>query len=188
MSDVTASAQQTDAGVPGGAPTGSSTQPATAAERSLTQEQFNAALAEEKRKWKKQQDDAAAEARRKADEAAAQAAGEWEKLATTTAAERDRLAAEQTAAAERVTALEAAMGKQIAARIKALPEALRDLIPAEADVLTRYELIGKAEAAAATLAGSQAPRGTHAGPSRSQATPPADDLVAQKRGSSDYAF
>lgn len=183
MSDYHLGAQQTDAGVPGGTPTGSSTPPAPGAGATLTQEQVNAIVAEERRKWKAAQDAAAAAARRKADEAAAQAAGEWQTVAQAAQAERDRLAAARTADAARLTALTESMEKQINARVRALPEALRDLIPADADVLTRYDLIGKAEAAAQTLAGDAPPRGTHAGPSRSQAAAASADeaILADKR-------
>ena len=66
MSDYHLGAQQTDAGVPGGTPTGSSTPPAPGAGATLTQEQVNAIVAEERRKWKAAQDAAAAAARRKA--------------------------------------------------------------------------------------------------------------------------
>ena len=153
---ITEGAQQTDAGAPGGTPTGAGTQPAPTAGATLTQEQVNAILADEKRTWKRQQDEAAAKVKREAEEAAAKQAGEWEKLATTAATERDRVTAEHTTATERLTALTDAMEKQIKARIKALPDELQGLIPDTADVLTRYELIGKAEAAAAKLTGRQA--------------------------------
>ena len=54
MSDYHLGAQQTDAGVPGGTPTGSSTPPAPGAGATLTQEQVNAIVAEERRKKNRQ--------------------------------------------------------------------------------------------------------------------------------------
>lgn len=47
----------------------------------LTQAQFNAAIAEERRTWQRQADEAAAKAKREAEEAAAAEQGEFKKLA-----------------------------------------------------------------------------------------------------------
>lgn len=182
---VTEGAQtSTDAGASGGAQAGSSTQAATTGERTLTQEQFNAALAEEKRTWKRQQDEAAAKLKREADEAAAAQRGEWERLANERAAERDRVSSERDAAAAELDALRAEIEAEIKPRLKALPEELRDLVPADGTPAQRLAAVRKLEAAASKLAGvAPGGRGTPSGPRGSQATAtaPADDILASKR-------
>jgi hypothetical protein len=156
----------------------------------FTQEQFNSALADERRKWKAAQDEAARKIKQDADDKAAQEKGEFEKLANDRQARITVLEQEQASAGEQLTALQEAMEKQIKARIRALPEELRDMIPETADVLTRYELVGKAEAAAAKL-GKPAIPSTPPGPRGSGAQPPvgqAPDVTAQKRASGEYAI
>lgn len=197
MSDQsTDSAQQTDAGATGGTPAGTGTQPVQQAEApkpGFTQDQLNAAIAEEKRRWKKQQDDEAKELQRKADEAAAVQRGEFEKIANERGARATELEGQLEGTQAQLTALTEAMEKQIKARIKPLPDELREMIPESADVLTRYELVGKAELAAAKLSAippaPKPPLGTPPGPrgSGTSNTTHTPDLVAQKRAGGEYA-
>jgi hypothetical protein len=163
-------------------------QPPASSAATLTQEQFNAALAEEKRKWKAQQDAAAAEIKRKADEAAAAEKGEFEKLATDRATRIAALEAEHTTAAEQLTKYQEEMERQIKARLRALPEEIRAMAP-EGDALMRFAWLEKAEQAAQKLAATRTP-GTPPGPRGSGAVPAANptDLIAQKRASGDYAL
>lgn len=185
MSDPTTErAQQTDAGATGGTQTGSGTQPANDAGATLSQEQFNAALAAEKRKWKQEQETAAQRAKQEAEDAAATQRGEFERLAGERAARITALEQEQTTTTERLTAYEAEMERQIKARLKALPEEIRAMAP-EGDALARYAWLEKAEAAASKLAASRTP-GTPSGPRGTGGTQSAapgnqQDLIAQKR-------
>lgn len=150
----------------------------------------------EARKWRQQREQADEVAKKKqqkdADEQAQQK-GEFEKLAVERQTRLDALEQQQASTSERLQALTDAMEKQIRSRLKALPDELRDLVPDEADVLTRYDLIGKAEIAAQKLAPAQVqPRtaGTPAGPqgngARSTAGQP--DLVTRKKADGDYAL
>jgi acyl-CoA reductase-like NAD-dependent aldehyde dehydrogenase len=167
-------------------PANPQTQPPVVPSAAFTQDQFNAAIAEEKRKWKQQQTAEVAEAARKAAETEAAAKGEFEKLATERGTRLQALEAEHTTTTTRADALATAMEAQIKARIKALPDELRDLL-VDGDVLTRYEQLGKLEAAAAKLVPAapaprrdspSGPRGPGSGP-----TPQSNnaDLIAEKR-------
>jgi len=181
MSDLTASAQQTDAGATGGTQTGP-TPPAVEAPK-FTQEDVNRILAEEKRNFKKAQDDSAAKIRRETEEKAALEKGEFEKLANERGSRLAQVEAEYTTTAERVSAYEAEMERQIKARLKALPEAIRDLDPG-GDMLTRFAWLPKAEALAASFAAAPpAPRQTPPG-GRTSAAPAGNglaDIIAEKR-------
>ena len=159
-------------------------QPPASGAASFTQEQLNAAIAEEKRKWKRQQDEAAAEVKRKADEEARIKAGEFESVANERATRITALEAEHTAASEQLTRYQEEMERQIKARLKVLPEEIRAMAP-EGDALTRFAWLEKAEAAAKTLTATRTP-GTPAGPrgsgvAASGGAANADDLKAQKR-------
>lgn len=184
MSDLTASAQQTDAGATGGTQPGAGTPPAPQPEApKFTQDDVNRMLADEKRKLKQQQDDAAAKIKREAEEKAALEKGEYEKLASERGSRLAQIEAEYTTTAERVTAYEAEMERQIKARLKALPEAIRDLDPG-GDMLTRFAWLPKAEALAASFAApSPAPRGTPPGARQSSTSsaPNMDAIIAEKR-------
>lgn len=169
--------------------------PSAAITPAFTQEQFNAALAEEKRKWKKQQDETAAELKRKADDEAAAARGEFEKIAGERGARVTALETEleglRTSTQERLTALETEMGRQIKARLKELPEEIKAMAP-EGDTLTRFAWLDKAEAAAAKLTAAPSapkpPLGTPPGPrgSGTATNTHTPDLAAQKRQSGEY--
>lgn len=163
--------------------------PAPTPAATLTQEQFNAALAEEKRKWKVQQDTAAADIKRKAEEAAALEKGEFEKLASDRAARIAALESEHGTATEQLTRYQEEMERQVKARLRNLPEEIKALDPG-GDVLTRFAWLEKAEAAAAKLVTQAAPRGTPPGPRGNGATPMpgAADLIAEKRASGEYAL
>lgn len=167
-------------------PASPQTQPPVASSAAFTQEQLNAAIADEKRKWKQQQDQQVAEAKRVAAETEAAAKGEFEKLATERGTRLTALETEHTTTTAQLTAYQAAMEVQIKARVKALPEELRDLL-VEGDVLTRYEQLGKLEAAAAKLApvAPTTPRQTPSGPrgpgSGPSVQPNNADLLAEKR-------
>jgi hypothetical protein len=155
----------------------------------LTQEQFNAALAEEKRKWKQQQDAIADRARKDAEDKAAQEKGEFEKLASERGQRLAQIEAEHATANEQLTAYREEMERQIKARLRSLPEEIRAMAP-EGDSLVRFAWLEKAEAAAAKLAATTTP-GTPAGP-RGSGTPPSptagsSDAMARKKASGDYA-
>ncbi len=122
------------------------------------------------------------EERTAADEQAKQK-GEWERLATERQARLEKIESELPTVASRAEAYAAAMEAQIKARVKALPEELRDLMP-EGDVLTRYDQLGKLEAAAAKLTlAPPAPRGTPPGGGRTtpSSAPNMDAIIAEKR-------
>lgn len=176
----------------GGAPDGGtppSAQPPAQSVATFTQEQLNAALAEEKRKWKRQQDEAAAEAKRKADEDAKAKAGEWEKLANERAARVTELEQADATAQERLAAYEGVLTAQIKARAKALPEAARAKLP-DGDPLAQLAWLDAVEAAvqAATPAVTKPVLRTPAGGTGSTAPQSASDLVAAKRASGDYVL
>lgn len=164
-------------------------QPPAQGAATLTQEQFNAALAEEKRKWKAQQDAAADKARKDAEDKAAQEKGEFEKLASERGTRLSQIETEHTATTERLTAYEAEMERQIKARLRSLPEEIKAMAP-EGDTLARFAWLDKAEAAAAKLAATTTP-GTPSGPRGSGAQPSvtsaSGDAVARKKASGDYA-
>lgn len=174
-------------------PTGISAPPPTAPEAPsasppatpapLTQEQVNAIIADERRKWKQQQDAAAAKVRQEAEEAAAASRGEFEKLATERASRIAQLETEHTTATERLAAYQSEMERQIKARLRTLPEEIRAMAP-DGDALTRYAWLEKAEAAAAKLVAIVPTNGTPAGP-RGVGTAVAGatdtDLLAKKR-------
>jgi hypothetical protein len=186
MSDtITESAQQTDAGATGGTQTGSSTQPANDAGATLTQEQFNAAIAAEKRRWKAEQAQAETRAKQEAEDAARAAQGEFQALAEQRQQRITALETEHATTAERLTAYEAEMERQIKARLRALPEEIRAMAP-EGDALARYAWLEKAETAAAKLAATRTP-GTPSGPRGTGAAGSVatnnDDLIAKKRAS-----
>jgi flagellar biosynthesis/type III secretory pathway protein FliH len=138
MSDPTTErAETTDAGATGAAQTGAATQAATEPEAKFTQEDVNRLLAEEKRKLKQQQTEAADKARREAEEKAALEKGEFEKLATQRGSELAQTKATLEAATARIEAYEAVLERQIKARVKSLPEKVRGKLP-DGDTLTRH--------------------------------------------------
>lgn len=170
------------------APASAGTPPAATQEASrFSQDQLNTLLAEEKRKWKQQHDEAARKVRQEAEEAAAAQRGEFEKLATERASRIAALETDLASRDARITALTEEIERQSKARLRALPEEIRAMAP-EGDVLALYAWLGKAEAAAAKI-GAPAPAGTPPGPRGSGAAPlqTGDDLVARKRASADYA-
>lgn len=184
MSDPTPASQQ-----PAGTSAGTENTDLPAQEHMIPKSRFdevNTAL-KQLQDWKAKQE---AEARKAADKAAADK-GEWERLAKEREAERNALASQHETAQARAEALSTAMEAQIKARVRALPEELRDMIPVDADVLTRYELVGKAEIAAAKLAPAQ-PRQPHGTPPGGRlgtgSAPSAPDLVARKRASGEYTL
>lgn len=161
-------------------------QPQASSAATFTQEQLNAALAEEKRKWKKQQDEAAAKARQEAEEKAALEKGEFEKLAGERGSRLAQIETEHTTLQERHTALTEAMEAQIKQRIKLLPEEMRELL-GDGDVLARYTQLGKLEAAAAKLTTVPRGPGTPPGPRPAGGnTPPAPDVATAKRSTINY--
>lgn len=148
-------------------------------------DEVNTALAELKA-WKaeREKEAAAAEAARKSqEEAEAAQRGEFEKLANERAAKLKEIEAQHASTAERIKAYEEAMEAQYKQRLKALPEAIRDLAPS-GDTLTRYNWLATAETAAAKLAKPEV-RGTPSGPrgtgTSSNASTSSDDLKQQKR-------
>ncbi|RTL01216.1 MAG: hypothetical protein EKK59_03335 [Neisseriaceae bacterium] len=157
--------------------------PAAATPPTLTQEQVNAIIADERRKWKQQQDAIATKARQEAEEAAAASRGEFEKLASERAARIAQLETEHTTAAEQLAAYQSEMERQVKARLRALPEEIRAMAP-DGDALTRFAWLEKAEAAAAKLIAVVPTNGTPAGP-RGVGTAVAGatdtDLLAKKR-------
>lgn len=163
--------------------------PATGSAATLTQEQFNAALAEEKRKWKAQQDAAADKARKDAEDKAAQEKGEFEKLASERGQRLTELETQHGNATAQLTLYQEEMERQITARLRALPAEIKAMAP-EGDTLVRFAWLEKAEAAAAKLAATSTP-GTPPGPRGSGAQPSvanaSGDAVARKKASGDYA-
>jgi hypothetical protein len=178
MSDPsTASAQQTDAGATGGTQGGQ-----TAEAPKLTQEQFNAALAAEKRKWQQAQAAEVAEAGRKAAEQEAAAKGEWERLANERGAKVTELEQSTVGATERLAAYEDVLTAQIKARVKTLPEAARSKLP-EGNPLSQLAWLDAVEAAVAAATPTP-PRQTPPGGGRtsaSSAAPSMDAIIADKR-------
>lgn len=163
-------------------------QPPASSVATLSQEQFNAALADERRKWKAQQDAAADKARKDAEDKAAQEKGEFEKLANERGQRLSQIEAEHATTAERLTAYEAEMERQITARLRSLPLEIRAMAP-EGDSLTRFAWLDKAEAAAQKLAATLTP-GTNSGPRGSAARESvnaSDDAIARKKASGEYA-
>jgi exonuclease VII large subunit len=150
-------------------------------------DEVNTELAE-LRKWRQERDQADEAAKKKqqtdADEQARQK-GEFEKLATERQQRLDSLEQQHKSTRERVQALTEAMEVQIKARMRALPDELKAMVPESADVLTRYDLVGKAEIAAQKLAPAQRTHGTSPGPRGPGVAPqdngrPTDDLLAEK--------
>lgn len=143
-------------------------------ETTLTQAQVNALLAKERRDTEKR-------LKIQADEQAAAARGEWELIAQQRTAERDAHAAKLEALEAQHAALTETLGKAAQKRLKALPEELRALAPADAAALLPW--LDQAEAAAVKLLASANP-GTPTGPrgvGRQTPTNSSADLVAQKR-------
>lgn len=175
---------------PANPPTEPTAQPPASSAAQFTQDQLNAAIAEEKRKWKQAQAAEVAEAARKAAEAEAATKGEFEKLATDRQARITALEAEQATSTERLVAYEGEMERQIKARLRALPEEIRAMAP-EGDTLARFAWLDKAEAAAQKLSATQTP-GTPTGPRGTGAAPPiaatATDLASKKKASGEYAI
>jgi uncharacterized coiled-coil protein SlyX len=170
VSDITESTTTTaGAGTTPGADTGTGTQPGTtAAERTFTQAEVNAFLAEQKRKDEQRAKDAEARARQQEAEKAAAAAGEWQTVAEQRKAAADEAERRAADAAGRVEHLEARLAAQAAvveklikAQLAELPEAIRELAPGGDDLTARLEWVAKARKAAAT---QPAATGTPAGP------------------------
>jgi hypothetical protein len=193
MSDLTASAQQTDAGATGGTQPGAGTPPAPQPEApKFTQDDVNRMIADEKRKLKQQQDEAATKIKREAEEKAALEKGEFEKLANERGARLQQVEAEAMTATERISAYEAEMERQFKARLKALPEEIREMEPG-GDMLTRFAWLPKAEAAAVKLAATPVARPILSSPGGPRGTGHSTtthgpDLAAQKRASGDYSL
>lgn len=163
-------------------------QPPTVPSAAFTQEQLNSAIAEEKRKWKQQQDAAIAEAGRKAAEAEAKQKGEFEKLATDRGARLETIEADYATLQERYTALTELIEKQAKGRIQALPDELRAMKP-EGDVTALLDWLGKAEIAASKLLSTPRSPGTPAGPRLGSGIGSYDspaEILAQKRASGGY--
>lgn len=153
------------------------------AEARFTQEEVNRFLAEEKRKFKQQMEAEQLRAKATADAEALAKAGEFQQLAEQRQVRLSQIEQELQADKERAEAYAAAMEQQLKARLKALPEEIRAMDPG-GDILTRYEWVGKAEAAAQKLI-QQRPAGTPGGPRGTGGAPPAgpnlDDLKDQHR-------
>lgn len=187
MSDVTETTTSTaGAGTTPGADSGSSTPPASPAGdvKTFTQEDVNRLLAEEKRRAKAAADAETARQRQAAAEEAAAKAGEWQTVAQQR--EERAKAAEQAAEALRAErdALAAELEADLKPRVKALPDELRDLVPADAPYAQRLAMVRKLETAAKKLT-AQATPGTPTGP-RGIGGQPAPlgagaDLLDQKR-------
>lgn len=131
------------------------------------------------RDWRAKQEK---DAQREKDAAAAQR-GEFEKLATDRATRIAELESQHSTASAELDALRAEIDAELKPRIKALPEALRDLVPADGTPAQRLAAVRKLETAAASLTATIAPRGTLPGPRGTQATATvaADDILNQKR-------
>jgi hypothetical protein len=177
-----------DTGQPSGGTPPPAEPPAQSA-ATLTQDQFNAALADEKRKWKQAQAAEVAEAARKAAEAEAATKGEFEKLANERAARLSQIEAEQATTAARVSAYENVLTAQIKARVKALPEAARSKLP-EGDPLSQIAWLDAVEAAveAAMPTAPRPPLRTPIGGTSTSTNITPSDLAANKRASGDYAL
>lgn len=157
--------------------------PPAAPAPAFSQDDVNRFVAEEKRKWKQQQDEATNRAKQQAEEAAASARGEFEQLATERASRIVALESEHQTVTERLTAMEAEIERQVKARLRALPEEIRAMAP-DADALTRYAWLEKAETAAAKLVQVVPTNGTPGGPrgiGTAVATATDTDLIAKKR-------
>lgn len=165
------------AGNPG--PVDPQPQPSAAA---FTQDDVNRFLADERRKWKQQQDQAAARARQEAEEAAAKEKGEFEKLAGERGARLEAIEREHQSAQAALAARDALLEQQVKARLKNLPEAARSKMPA-GDVIAQISWLDAVEAA--TQAALPRTPGTPGGPRGSGApgapANPLSDLIAEKR-------
>lgn len=178
---MTDSAQTTDtvAGISTDAPAGTAaTSPANDG-KVLTQEQFNAALAKERKAWE-------ASAKARSDEEIKIKQGEWEAVANERKQALDKLTAEIADRDSRLQTFAEEMERQAKARVRALPDELKAMAP-EGDVLALYSWLSKAEAAAAKLAPKPA-TGTPPGPQGQGMAPMAtsNDLIARKRASGGY--
>ncbi|MBC8076961.1 MAG: hypothetical protein H7Y32_12865 [Chloroflexales bacterium] len=176
MSDTT----ETQAGNTADAPAPTVPPTATDGGPTLTQAQFNAAIAKERRVWEQQQ-------KKAADDAAAAARGEYEQIATSRAQEIAALRGELEQRDTRLTALADTLEQHVKGRLRALPEELRALAP-EGDVAQRFAWLEQAEKAAAKLA-QQPPAGTPPGPRNlGSVTTTGVDLAEQKRRNPNYSL
>lgn len=145
----------------------------------------------ELQKLRRAQQQAEQAAKAESDRQAA-AKGEFEKLANERGARVEALERDHATATERLTSLTEAMEAQIKARIKGLPDELKDMIPDTADVLTRYDLVGKAEVAATKLTAPASPPRpplrTPQGGGTGTTNTSSSDLLAQKRASGEYVL
>lgn len=172
-------------------------QQSTSSEHMIPKSRFDEVNRElaDMRKWRQEREQADAQATKKQQQEAdkqAAAKGEFERLAAERQAKIDTLEQQSSDTSTRLQALTDAMEKQIKVRAKALPDELQAMIPDDADVLTRYELVGKAEQAAAKLVASAPTRtaGTPPGPRGNGAPSTAGqpDLVSTKKTQVDYSF
>ncbi len=189
MTDITA----TQTGTSEAAPSEATTAPAGTL---LTQDQFNAALAKERREWQAKQRAETERARQEAEQAAAERNGEYQRLADERKTKITTLEGDLSQHQERINALTEAMNAQIESRVNALPDEVRALLPTNSDPLALFAALPNAEALAAKLqpaAPTQAaprvvtptgPRGT--GTSAGNVTPSTSDLMERKRRSGIY--
>lgn len=157
----------------------------------FSQADLNRILAQERRLWQKQQEEAATRARQQAEDEARAKQGEYQQLAEQRATRLTQMETEQQQASERLTAYQTAMEQQLKARLRALPEEIRAMDPG-GDVLQRYDWVAKAEAAAQKLAVQRTP-GTPSGPegtggSQVLSNGSVESIIAQKRASGDYGM
>jgi|GEM_PF-6317656 len=190
MSDTETTATTDGAGSIPGAGSGTGTQPATpAADRTFTQSELNALLAEDRRKAKQAADAETARAKAAAAEAAAASAGEWQSVAEQRKAAAEAAEARADAVQAERDALALEVEEEIKPRLRALPLELRELMPADGTSAQRLAAVRKLEAAAVKLgsmAAAAPQRGSPPGPrgigglaapvSTAQA-----DLIAEKR-------
>ncbi len=130
--------------------------------------------------------EATEKARQEAEAKGLQEQGKFKELADQLAAKVTELTPYQ----ERITAYDAALKPHIDDRIKALPEALRDLVDSDADALTMLDTLAKLETAARKLQPAETPpaqplRSTARGPVNNQAPAAgaalASDILLEKR-------
>lgn len=119
----------------------------------------------------------------RAQEQAAQQRGEWERLATERLSRAETAEQQVTAMQERITVLEAEITRQVKMRKQALPEALRDLLPEGADLLTQFAWIDRAEKAARQPIPTSTPAGPRGvgQPGRADSADADARLLAEKR-------
>jgi hypothetical protein len=140
-----------------------------AGERTFTQAELEAAIKERLERQKRASDADQERIRKEAEARALADQGEYKKLAETAQAEL----ATVRPAADRAATLEALIAQHIESILPTLPAALRELLPADLPVESRYAWVIKAQAQAATFAAALPSGGVGSGPPPAGALTPA---------------